>query len=425
MTQQDFKPPIVQEKLLTHLLNLSKRMVEIRTLGLLLDFIVSQMLNLVNAERGYVVVKSNDNLEFRLSRDNSGRVLTNQVDQVSNSILNHVFDNEQPLLVKNASLDPRFNVASSVLKLRLRSVMCVPLITNNSLIGAFYVENRAKSSIFSQRELEILEFFSHHAAVSIINADLNDNLESIVQERTQQLEEARDLAEQVSKAKTDFLAIVSHELRSPLTAISIYSELLERNHQGDLSPKQEKAIKTIKDNTAHILSLVNDLLDLDKIEAGLLDIDITEVDLASVLQEVVPTVESLLFGKSVVLNLSFPDFVPLVQADRKRVYQIFLNILSNAAKFTSNGHITVGASSLDEDFVLIRIEDSGIGIAEDEHDLVFQTYRQSRNASKYIGGIGLGLPITKRLVELQAGEIWFESTLDVGTTFFIKLPSAN
>lgn len=419
------KSSINDKELLSILLDLSRRMAEIRTLVPLLDFIIHEILVLVNAERGYVVVNRDGKLEFKLSREKSGQKILNEIDQISQSILEYVFDSFEPLLVKNATLDPRFNVASSVVKLRLRSVMCVPLMTNNVLIGAIYVENRTKSGVFTKRALEVLEFFSHHAAISIKNADLNDNLEEIVLKRTEQLKEAKDFAEQTSKAKTDFLAFVSHEVRSPLTAILSYSELLRRSHYGQLTSKQNDAIHYIKNSADHILSLVNDLLDLDKIESGLLDIVLTNVDLNSVIQEIAPIIEGLLHNKRVVLKVQIAESVPWVIADKKRMYQILINILSNAAKFTEEGQILVDVDVTAESFVLLRIEDTGIGIAAKDQELVFQTYRQSKNNPQHISGSGLGLPIAKRLVELQSGRIWLESTLGKGTTFSILLPSSK
>ena len=425
MAIQDGPPIIEQEKLLSQLLDISKQMSEIRQLGTLIDFIVDHMITLVNAERGYIVVKHDDKLEFKMSQTSSQQEMRNRIDQVSRSILEHVFKNEQSIRVKNAILDPRFSVATSVIKLRLRSVMCVPLITNDSIVGAFYVENRTESGIFSRRDLEILEFFSHHAAISILNANINDNLENLVQERTQQLEEAKNHAEQVSKAKSDFLAFISHELRSPLTGISIYAELLKQTTEGKLQQNQQRAIRHIIGSSDHILSLVNDLLDIDKIESGELDVVLTDVDIESIFQKLTPTIDGMLLTKPVTLTLKFAESLSLVRADEKRLHQIFLNVLTNAAKFTSEGHITVEASLVDEEYVLIRIEDSGIGIAEEERELVFQTYKQAESKSKHESGYGLGLPISMRLVKLLEGDIWFESVLGQGTTFFIKLPSVK
>ena len=410
------------EELLTQLLNLSKQMSEVRNLEPLLDLIIGNMLTLVNAERGYVVVhRPNNQLEFKSSQGKYGIEVYNDVDQISHSILEHVYELGQPLLIKNATLDPRFSHASSVLNLRLRSVMCVPLITKQGPVGAFYVENRSESGIFSNRELDLLVFFSHHAAVAIENANLNDNLEEVVQERTQQLVEAKDVAENASKAKSDFLAYVSHELRSPLTAILNYSEMLQREYYGAINVRQGKTVQSILKSVAHILSLVNDLLDLNKIEAGLLDIQLADIDLSLVLQEIVPNIESLLFEKPVQFKLDIQESLPLIKGDKKRIYQIFLNLLSNAAKFTYEGYIQVDVS-FDNSFVNVQIEDTGIGIPEDEHGLVFQLYKQSRKNPLNVIGSGLGLPISKRLIDLHGGEITLISKQGQGSTFTASLP---
>ncbi|MCA9969320.1 MAG: GAF domain-containing protein [Anaerolineales bacterium] len=409
------------EALLTRLLAVSRRMAETRTVQPLLSYAIDEVLQLVGAERGYIVLLRPDGaLDYRVRRRRDGSEIRSG-DPVSYSILNEVIRTRQPLVVRNALLDPRFGAAHSVVAMRLRSVMCAPLITKDAIIGAIYVENRSRSGRFSEEDLAPLAFFSNQAAVAIENANLNENLESLVEERTRELAQAKEVAEIANLAKTTFLSNMSHELRTPLNAVLNFAGFVMDGFFGDVNTEQENALQQVLDSGEHLLSLINDVLDLNKIEAGMMNLVFEEVDLAKIMQHLLSTGKGLVKDKPIVITADLAADLPLIQADRRRLRQIFLNLMSNAAKYTLEGTIHVQAHRLAQ-MVEVSIQDSGIGIAPEDYPLIFQTYRQARRNPDNVMSTGLGLPITRQLVELHGGRIWFESKSGVGTTFYVQMP---
>ncbi len=236
------------------------------------------------------------------------------------------------------------------------------------------------------------------------------------------LEQAREAAEEANRLKTQFVANMSHELRTPLNSIINFTRIVMGGYAGPVTEEQVTYLGYVRYAGEHLLGLINDILDLAKIEAGKLEVHVAPLDLHPLLDGVMSTAVGLTRDKALALRKEVPEDLPRVLADEKRVRQILLNLLSNAAKFTEEGSITLRTEVVDH-FVRLSVADTGIGIAREDFDKVFEEFRQvDERVARRVGGTGLGMPISKKLVEMQGGEMWFESEPGVGSTFYFTLP---
>lgn len=243
-----------------------------------------------------------------------------------------------------------------------------------------------------------------------------------IQQREVSLRAARERAEAADQVKSTFLASMSHELRTPLNAIINFTKFVAKGDLGPVNEEQEETLMEVVDSGRHLLNLINDVLDMSKIESGSLTLFVMDdVDMQQVIKQVVSTGRSLLHEKSVELIADVSPDLPRIRGDKQRLTQVFLNIISNACKFTEQGEITVRAYRDNAD-VVISVADTGPGIAPDDHGLVFEAFKQTTSGLRQGGGTGLGMPITKSLVESHGGTIELESALGEGTTFTITLP---
>ncbi|PJF32740.1 MAG: hypothetical protein CUN52_00030 [Phototrophicales bacterium] len=259
---------------------------------------------------------------------------------------------------------------------------------------------------------------------------LNRELESRVEQRTHDLqqaladaEKARASAEIANKVKSQFLASVSHELRTPLNAILNFTQFVVRGMAGDVNEEQVELLSQVTTSGEHLLGLINDVLDISKIEAGALELFIeADIDLAGELKQIASMAKMILGDKPVEFVTDIASDLPPITADRQRVFQIILNLVANACKFTDTGKVTLSAKHQpQENTLLISVADTGPGIAPEEQSLIFQNFQQTRIGMEK-GGTGLGLPISSRLAEAHGGKLWVESALGAGATFFVQLP---
>lgn len=226
--------------------------------------------------------------------------------------------------------------------------------------------------------------------------------------------------------QNEIISLVAHELKNPLVSIRGYAEILLTGAAGDVNQQQSGFLRTILNNTDRMAELINDLLDASKLDTGRVKVVVSQVDAALVLKEVITDLLPQLEEKGLLLITNGFENLPAIQADGSRLAQIFINLLSNAAKYTlPGGKITITASHSDEE-VVFSVSDTGIGIKKEDQKRIFQRYYRTEDVQlRDIPGTGLGLYITKRLVELQHGRIWFESTYNQGTTFFFSINTAE
>ena len=242
--------------------------------------------------------------------------------------------------------------------------------------------------------------------------------------RDEALRQAKQHAEEASHAKSRFLANVSHELRTPLNAVLGYTELLIDGLYGSLPDKAHSVLSRVQVNGRHLLALINDILDLSKIEAGELLISREPYSILDLVQSVVSTTEPLARAKGLVLQASVPEGLPAGNGDERRMTQVLVNLVGNAIKFTDTGSVEISVEVKDGRF-RIAIKDTGIGISPKDEKLIFEAFQQGSNATSHgNNGTGLGLAISKRIVEMHGGRIEVQSTLGCGSTFTIDLPVA-
>jgi GAF domain-containing protein/anti-sigma regulatory factor (Ser/Thr protein kinase) len=296
-----------------------------------------------------------------------------------------------------------------VLRLGYRSLLAVPLLREDRLLGGLIVTRRS-SGEFEPHVAGLLKSFATQSALAIQNARLYREIEH----KSRQLEVA-------SRHKSAFLANMSHELRTPLNAIIGFTRIVMRRSQDRLEPKQYENLDKILTSAQSLLSLINAILDLAKVEAGRIELNLAEVQLAPVLEQCMRTVEPLT-KDAVTTAVDCDGELPSVMVDEEKLRQIVLNLLSNAAKYTSRGSIQARARAANGSIEL-AVVDTGIGIAPDKLDVIFEEFEQAdAGSTREYGGTGLGLAIARRLARLMGGDITAESAPGAGSTFTLTLP---
>jgi signal transduction histidine kinase len=316
-----------------------------------------------------------------------------------------------PVHIHDVLADPEYGYKEEArLEGGYRTLLGVPLIRDDDVVGVVSLA-RAEVRDYSTDEIDLVRTFADQAAIALENVRLFNE----IRDKSRQLEEA-------NRHKSEFLANMSHELRTPLNAIIGFSDVLLQSMVGDLNEKQREYLGDIRSSGGHQLSLINDLLDLSKVEAGRLELELGPVSIADTIANSMTLVRERAARDNVSLETHVTHDLPVITADGRKLKQVVINLLTNAVKFTpSGGHVTASADRRGDEIV-VSVADTGVGIAPADQERIFEEFEQTRHGRASEEGTGLGLTLSKKLVELHGGRIWVESELGKGTTLTFTLP---
>ena len=293
-----------------------------------------------------------------------------------------------------------------------RSLLAVPLLRESMVVGALVVRRRSTGG-FEPEVCEVLETFASQSALAVLNARLFGELSA---QRTE--------LEVVSQHKSDFLASMSHELRTPLNAVIGFSEVLLDRMAGELNERQDEYVRDIHGAGRHLLELLNEILDLSKIEAGRMELDAVEFSVEDVLRGTMALVRERATRHGIAVEVEVAPDVGMLVGDELRFKQVLLNLMSNAVKFTPDGGQVTVAASRGDGRLQVQVTDTGPGIATDDRERIFESFQQGGRGIRSEEGTGLGLTLSRRLVALMDGELWLDTEVGRGSTFGFWVPAA-
>ena len=316
----------------------------------------------------------------------------------------------KPIHISDVQADPEYTMVGISRSAGFHTILGVPLLREGNPIGVIIL-GRNSVRAFTDKQIELATTFADQAVIAIENVRLFDE----IQDKSRQLEVA-------SQHKSQFLANMSHELRTPLNAILGYTELMADGIYGQLPEKTMGVLKRLENNGRHLLGLINDVLDLSKIEAGQLVLELSDYSLEDIAQTVRSTLEPLAADKKLAFKVEVAPKLPAGHGDGRRLTQVLINLVGNAIKFTDAGEVVITGGANDGSFHL-SVRDTGPGISAADQSKLFQEFQQADNAiTRKKGGTGLGLAISKRIVEMHGGKIWVESQAGHGSTFSFTVP---
>ncbi len=320
------------------------------------------------------------------------------------------FAQREPAQVADLREEAASDLNEIILRAGYRARMVAPLLRGEDIVGMLVVRRRTPGE-FAKNTVDLIKTFAAQSVLAIQNARLFREIE----EKSRQLEEA-------SQHKSQFLANMSHELRTPLNAILGYTELMADGAYGEPSEKMLGILKRLESNGRHLLGLINDVLDLSKIEAGQLLLELSDYTVQDIAQTVRSTLEPLAADKKLAFKLELTPELPPARGDGRRLTQVLINLVGNAIKFTDAGEIVIKAEANNGSFK-VSVRDTGPGISAADQAKLFQEFQQADNTiTRKKGGTGLGLAISKRIVEMHGGKIWIDSVVGQGSTFIFTVP---
>jgi signal transduction histidine kinase len=380
-----------------------------------LTTIVAKSTQLTNTDAGAIYVFDRARQEFRLRAtygldDAVVASIRKQHIIVGETPIGQAAARRQPVQIPDLQAEPRSAGRDLVLTAGFRALLVIPLLSGERIIGGLIVRRR-EPGLFPKHIIDLLQTFADQSVIAIQNARL-----------FREVEDKRQELETASQHKSQFLANMSHELRTPLNAILGYTELILDSIYGEMPDNVRRVLERVQANGRHLLDLINDVLDLSKIEAGQLSLSLAEYSIDEIVQRAHTAVEPLAAEKRLTLALELPADLPRGYGDERRLTQVLLNLVGNAIKFTDVGQVLIRVALVDSWFN-VSVHDTGPGIDPADQEQIFEEFRQADSSiTRKKGGTGLGLAIAKRIIEMHGGRIWVDSALGRGSVFSFAIP---
>jgi GAF domain-containing protein/HAMP domain-containing protein len=380
-----------------------------------LETIVAKAVQLSGTDAGAIYVYSAQRREYRLRAtygmdEDLVRAVRRQTGHLGSTSVRDAVAKREPVQVPDLHDEPPSPIRDLVLQAGYRAVLIVPLLRPDQVLGALVVRRREPGE-FDEATKKLLMTFAEQSVLAIQNARLFSEIE----EKGRQLELA-------SRHKSQFLANMSHELRTPLNSVLGFTEMIADGLYGPLPDKAKNALVKVQANGKHLLGLINDVLDLSKIEAGQLTLSLDDYSLGQLVGTVVTGTESLARAKGLEMTASVPPALPIGRGDERRLTQVVINLVGNAIKFTDAGSVEIVGRFVDGSFE-IDVRDTGPGVAPEDQKKIFDEFQQVDDSStRKKGGTGLGLAISRRIVEMHGGTLSVQSVVGEGSTFTMRVP---
>jgi signal transduction histidine kinase len=377
------------------------------------EMVLEKSLALCRAEYGWIRQFDRDGTSRTVAAKRPGVAASSEMPDVKTGagLLGRTYRERRTVHVPDITTDPTVSDSRAIIRIGARTGLGVPLLRGDDVLGVIILV-RIEVRPFSDREIELVESFARQAAIAIENVRLFKE----IQEKSAQLEVA-------NRHKTEFLANMSHELRTPLNAIIGFSEVLLQRMFGELNPQQADYLEDIMSSGRHLLTLINDILDLSKIEAGRMELEAAPFSLVAALNNAVTLVRERATSHGIRLELEVAPELDTMVADERKLKQVVVNLLTNAVKFTPDGGTVSLRAARENGEVRLSVHDTGIGIAREDQERIFEEFQQATHrGDQSREGTGLGLTLSKRMVELHGGTLSVSSTPGKGSTFTVALP---
>jgi len=397
-----------------------------------LNRIFNNILQIIDEQFDYkfsaILLVDGNRLYVKANRGFDPRVAKNFHPMIGIGTPGTVVKTGKPLIIRDVRKDRRYIDVNKTTK----SALAVPILLQGKAIGAFNIESN-KIGNFNKNDMYLLSSLADQAAQAIKNAQLYDRISNFnlelkkkIEQATNELTEKNKQLERLSQIKSEFVSTVSHELRTPLTSIQGYASLVADGDAGPINAEQREFLEVVKLESQRLTRLINDLLDVSKIESGKMKVAFNDFCLPDFIKHYEKEICNMASAKKIKVDIKVPNGLPKIKADADKIKQIFDNLISNAIKFSGKNTTLKIEIKENPDDIEVDIHDQGVGIAEKDIKNIFEKFQRVDNTmTRKTGGTGLGLAITKHLVEIHGGRIGVRSELGKGSTFSFFLPIGN